>query len=463
MDQYSVLTRRFPAPFVGSYYHLQPVLGEITRDELRATAVTRSSIARKVIGDFCNSSERLEQIGAMVPTASGLQYWVKDSVTMEPILVAECYGLLQLVPEYRSRVPQEVRMAFEALNTPELRSRALLHSLSHYLQYIDWKASQAFQVQRQPLQIQGSRPQLPPIAPRAPQQPAARPIQPIVLTRAGHVAILQGPRTAGIRPGGVSGTHLYEWPESRKLAWFMITPRSATLPPRALSDSYCRFNSVALWEHVDLRLLGPNIQVNLVEIVAFFPRAASSWRALWKRFEAGGWSLSMLRMLIFYQRSLGTVDLRAHTFGSMKKHRTGAQSHACNPAGFTLEGINTDRVGARVDFNDLRDCFLFSLGDGLVHFPQGADQGVLTIAVLHARRHGHNNVRLSQLEQYITQAGLNTQYNLPGPSLVPVVQADRAARDRLFPDVTLDLAPRHDPGYNQIRRWWRAAGLSNDV
>ncbi|RII24522.1 hypothetical protein CUC08_Gglean011530 [Alternaria sp. MG1] len=372
----TVLTIKVPTISQGFYYQSAP--SEITRDELRATASTRIPIVRKVIEDFCNASERLEQIGAMIPTSSGLQYWVKDSVTMESILVAECYWLLQLVPGYRSRVPTEVRVAFEALTTPELRSRALLHSLSHYLQYINWRLIQTLQAQGQALQIQGSSLQPSFRAPTIVHQPAAQPIRTIVLTR-------------------------------------------------------------------------------------FFPRAASSWRALWKRFDAAGWTLSMLRMLIYWQRSLGTVDLRAHSFGSMKKHRRDAQNHHCSAAGFTLDSISTDRVSSNVDFNDLRDCFLVSLGDGLAHFPQGADQGRLTIAVLHARRHNHNNVRLSQVEQYITQVGLDTQYNLPGPSLVSIIQADQAARDRLFPDHNSDPARRHDPNYDLIRMWWRTGGYSHDV
>ncbi|CAN9366648.1 unnamed protein product [Alternaria sp. RS040] len=411
MDPYFV-----PTVSQGFYYQSAP--SEITRDELRATASTRTPIVRKVIEDFCNSSERLEQIGAMIPSPSGLQYWVMDSVTMESILVAECYGLLQLVPEYRSRVPTEVRVAFEALTTPELRSRALLHSLSHYLQYINWRAIQTIQAQGQALQIQGSSLQPSLRVPTIVHQPAVQPIQTIVLTRVGHVHVPRGPRTSGIRPGGVSGTYQYEWPESRKLAWILILPRYTALPSRALSDSYCRFNSVAL---------------------------------------------SLLIYTKFWQRSLGTADLRAHSFGSMKKHRRDAQNHQCSAAGFTLDSISTDRVSSNVDFNDLRDCFLVSLGDGLAHFPQGADQGRLTIAVLHARRHNHNNVRLSQVEQYITQAGLDRQYNLPGPSLVSVVQADQAARDRLFPDHNSDPARRHDPNYDLIRMWWRTGGYSHDV
>ena len=231
----TVLTIKVPTISQGFYYQSAP--SEITRDELRATASTRIPIVRKVIEDFCNASERLEQIGAMIPTSSGLQYWVKDSVTMESILVAECYWLLQLVPGYRSRVPTEVRVAFEALTTPELRSRALLHSLSHYLQYINWRLIQTLQAQGQALQIQGSSLQPSFRAPTIVHQPAAQPIRTIVLTRVGHVFIPRGPRTSGIRPGGVSGTYQYEWPESRKLAWIFIAPRSAALPSRALSDS----------------------------------------------------------------------------------------------------------------------------------------------------------------------------------------------------------------------------------
>ncbi len=146
----------------------------------------------------------------------------------------------------------------------------------------------------------------------------------------------------------------------------------------------------------------------------------------------------------------------------MKKHRRDAQGHPCAAADFLLDSINTARVGSNIEFSDLRDCFLFSLGDGLVHYPQGADEGILTIAVRHARLHGHDNVRLSQLEQYVAQEGLANRYNLPGPSPVGVVQADQAARERLFPEHTYNPARRNDPVYDHIKKWWKAGGYFHD-
>jgi hypothetical protein len=239
----------------------QPVSHALTRHELRALAATHGVFEQQVIKDFCDSSERLEKIGAMTPTTSGLQYWVQDFDTQEAIIVAECVWLLSLMPEYSSRVPEDVQLAFEAIDTPDRISNAMLYSLWSYERYLeDWQTSQALQSQGQTPQIQP-----PPPAPVTIQQV---PAPTIVLARVNQIALPQGRRTSGIRPNGSSGIHQYEWPESRKLAWFAITPRIAALPERALAASYCPLNSVALWEHVDVRLIGPKIEVNLVEIVA---------------------------------------------------------------------------------------------------------------------------------------------------------------------------------------------------
>jgi hypothetical protein len=146
----------------------------------------------------------------------------------------------------------------------------------------------------------------------------------------------------------------------------------------------------------------------------------------------------------------------------MKKHRIAAQNHPCAAAGFLLDNIATDRVSSNIEFSDLRDCFLYSLGDDLVHWPEGPDRGVLTIAVRHARSNGHNNVRLSQIEQYISQDRLDMQYVLPGPSTVPVVQADEEARERLFPEKTYNWSLRNNANYDVIKKWWKAGGYHHN-
>ncbi|KAI4948436.1 hypothetical protein J4E91_005858 [Alternaria rosae] len=215
----------------------------LTRNGLRAEAASNTALAQRIIKDFCDSSERLEQIGAMVPTPSGLQYWVQDFMTGKAIIVAECVCLLRCAPGYILRVPRDVRLAFEALWTLELIKNAMFHSLSEYIRYIE--AQHTSQV------VQACR-----LIPRIP------------LRREVQIVVPQGPRTYGVRSSGSAGIHRYEWPESRKLAWLAITPRLRDLPEKALESSYCPFNSVALWEHVDVRLIGPNIQVTLVEIAA---------------------------------------------------------------------------------------------------------------------------------------------------------------------------------------------------
>ncbi|KAI4630884.1 hypothetical protein J4E83_002408 [Alternaria metachromatica] len=216
---------------------------ELTRNGLRREAAFNTTSVQLIIKDFCDSSERLEQIGAMAPTQSGLQYWVRDSANGRGIIVAECVELLRYAPGYTVRVPRDVRLAFEALNTLELVNQAMYHSLSGYLRYLEaQQPAQALQAYQPP----------PP---------------PILLKRQDQIVVPQGPRTSGVRSSGSAGIHRYEWPESRKLAWLCITPRMV-LPEKALESSYCSFNSVALWDHVDVRLIGPNIEVTLVEIAA---------------------------------------------------------------------------------------------------------------------------------------------------------------------------------------------------
>ncbi|KAI4649379.1 hypothetical protein J4E93_003697 [Alternaria ventricosa] len=146
----------------------------------------------------------------------------------------------------------------------------------------------------------------------------------------------------------------------------------------------------------------------------------------------------------------------------MKKHQRDARKHLCAAAGLTLSAIDTDRVNSTTEFCDLRDCFLVSLGDGLVYWPGGADQGVLTLAVWHARRHGHNNVRLSQLERYVEQVEedmVELYGPLPQPSALSPIQTDWYALERIFPQQTYDATRTHDPTYDVVRKWW-AAGRS---
>jgi hypothetical protein len=240
----------------------QQVTYILTRNGLRNEAATNTTLVQKIIKDFCNSSEQLEHIGAMEPTPSGLQYWVRDSQTGEAMIVAECVYLLTFAPQYIMRVPQNVRVAFEALNTPERQSNARLPSLWICLQYIE--EQQAAQTPRDQNQV--------PVQTRLIHSQSI-----IQLQRSRNYNIQQGERTEGVRPIGTSGIYQYEWPVSRKLAWHAITPLLEHLPGRALASSYCMFNSVALWEHVDVRKIGPNIQVTLVEIAAVGYRVPPSY------------------------------------------------------------------------------------------------------------------------------------------------------------------------------------------
>lgn len=81
-----------------------------------------------------------------------------------------------------------------------------------------------------------------------------------------HVQIPRGPRTKGPGDDGRYGGFKYEWSTSRKRAFLEITNLFEALPQEALSESFDPLTSVALWDHADLRLIDPNIQVNIVGI-----------------------------------------------------------------------------------------------------------------------------------------------------------------------------------------------------
>jgi hypothetical protein len=56
----------------------------------------------------------------------------------------------------------------------------------------------------------------------------------------------------------------------------------------------------------------------------------------------------------------------------------------------------------------LDDIPLLRLAHGVVHHPKGKDRGILSIFIEHALPHGHRDVPLSRVQEYIIKFGLES-------------------------------------------------------
>ena len=120
-----------------------------------------------------------------------------------------------------------------------------------------------------------------------------------------------------------------------------------------------------------------------------------------------------------------------------------------------MGNISTDRsISERVQYSQLSDYFLVDLAEGLVNFPQGADRGILTVAVQHAKNHGHHWVKLSNIADYIQTQALVEQSGVYLTRTDLVIDADRAA------DQYHNPTSRRIP--SRVQAWWSAGGYSHD-
>jgi hypothetical protein len=122
-------------------------------------------------------------------------------------------------------------------------------------------------------------------------------------------------------------------------------------------------------------------------------------------------------------------------------------------AGWSMDSVSVDRgVVPTEQFRELSDYFLVDVAEGVVHFPQGADRGLLSVAVEHARHNNHTQVKISELNQYIQQEQLLQLYGVSAVQTGTVLSADMAARHRHFPSSA-------DPNFpGAIKTFWRLGG-----
>jgi hypothetical protein len=135
----------------------------------------------------------------------------------------------------------------------------------------------------------------------------------------------------------------------------------------------------------------------------------------------------------------------------MSRHSGKAKKWPGVAAGKSMGGIATERTKAEVkDYTGLTDYFLVDLAEGVVHFPQGADCGLLTIAIQHARHHQHRVVRLSGLTAYIQTQNLVQLCGVPPTQQGSLLAADQAALSRHF-------SPPEQPR-TVLQAWWSNGG-----
>jgi hypothetical protein len=137
--------------------------------------------------------------------------------------------------------------------------------------------------------------------------------------------------------------------------------------------------------------------------------------------------------------------------------RWAKEDHSRRSAGWTMDSVSIDRGVVPTDqFRELSDYFLVDLAEGVVHFPQGADRGLLSVAVEHARRNNHNQVRISELAQYVQQEQLVQLYGVSAAQTGTVLSADVDAYHRHFPSST-------DPNFpGAIKTFWRLGGYYHE-
>jgi hypothetical protein len=142
----------------------------------------------------------------------------------------------------------------------------------------------------------------------------------------------------------------------------------------------------------------------------------------------------------FWSRQIPVTALKALCRAAMGKHHLAvlewvkAAPTVNVSAGWTMLGISTDRaIVEKHTLCELSDYYLVDLAEGLVHHPQGADRGLLTVAVQHAVSHSHHDIKLSDLMAYVPDKNLEHLYHVSSTWNVPVLTADKAARSRHFP------------------------------
>ncbi|RAR11781.1 hypothetical protein DDE83_004378 [Stemphylium lycopersici] len=262
--------------------------------------------------------------------------------------------------------------------------------------------------------------------------------------------ILPHGRRLGLRPAGEVGKYSYEWSDGRKLAWSLL--QGGPLPDDATAPRNNPHTSRSTWHHIDLRLTGM-IPITIVEILTVIQLLRSfNLASNDSRLRDGGWAVYEIREFIFWSRNIAIHDLEALKRPTMQRQITADPEWILETnnqaAGYQMASISTDRSrNESTGVSGLTDCLLVSLAEGVVHFPQGVDRGLLSVAVKHAVQRHHEHVWFSQLEEYVH----HFQLIAPATFAATAAVQDRAALDRLFRS-----------GNRAVRSWWEANGYTHD-
>jgi hypothetical protein len=158
---------------------------------------------------------------------------------------------------------------------------------------------------------------------------------------------------------------------------------------------------------IDLRLMD-GIEITTEELLTFFPDHIK-WHDFMFRLAQNGWQPVDMAKYINYSRGLaGPHDVNRNITSQWlraadkvilgRQPGDAVERRPWKTTCFTTQGWTPHQ--GRVDVDPL-DYFLIDLADGVSNLPQGDGARLLTRAVRHAIAHGHDQVKLGQLKQYV--------------------------------------------------------------
>jgi hypothetical protein len=190
-------------------------------------------------------------------------------------------------------------------------------------------------------------------------------------------------------------------------------------------------------ESINVRVLG-GMDLSAEEILTFFPHHLK-WHDAIFRLVQNGWSPHDMAKYINYTRGLVSPnDKRGNTVLKWLQSANGAilgkPKQAFSDRGrWPVVGFSAGNwvPYAHRNITSLIDYFLVDLAMDVVHLPGGDGARLLTRAMVFAMKHGHYDVKLSQVRQYIRE---NLLFFPPLPSMIKGYYAgrhpDRLAVDR---------------------------------
>ncbi|KAH8725710.1 hypothetical protein GQ44DRAFT_772019 [Phaeosphaeriaceae sp. PMI808] len=465
---------------------------DMLRTNLEEQQASMSLDLYTLISQVCDCCEELWDVPLdSHEFRSRLRYRLEHHSTRKPMLAIEWIRIFKLRPDYLQGTPLEIQQEFRAsqINCQQTAAGTMQVSLISEIREREeesrkmWDSSIADRNERvgwhpetdlSAVAIERLRQQaidiqrtvvLPPSSPSNPSKSSiVRTTAPVALASVTAITptlvaaqslpipqLVFPPMPTGLRRGlpprgTVSVTH-YEWSDGLKRTCLEITHVGQPLPVLATTHHWNEYSSRCTSIHADIRILG-GIQITAVELLVFFPEH-TQWRAICLRLNQGGWSARKARHLIFWSRQL-TLD-RALQRTTLQHQYRKALEYNCAPADWSMGGIDPKHARkGQGEQSQLADYFLVALAEGVVHFPQGPDRGILTVAIEHALRRRDYNVRLSDFPTYVQSRGLVQPSDIPAISS-SVIAADQEASDRLTSE---------EPE-SEIIAWWRQGGFSD--